>query len=47
MTPLAWLIIVMEVILCFWLVSVVWKEEQETPTETIVPLTDEDVELVG
>ena len=47
MTPLAWIFIVLEVVLCIWLVTVVWRTEQETPTESIIPVTEDDVELVG
>ena len=47
MTPLAWILIALEVILCIWLITVVWRVEEDTPTESIVPMTDDDVELVG
>jgi len=47
LTPFAWILIVLELGLCAVLLRVIWKTESEKPTETIVPKSDEDVELVG
>ena len=47
LTPFAWILILLELVLCGWLLRVIWKTESEMPTETIVPKSDEDVELVG
>ena len=46
MTPLAWIMIILEVLLAIWVVRLIWRIEEEKPTEDIVPATDEDVELV-
>ena len=47
MSPLAWLAILLEVLLAIWVVRLIWRTEEERPTEEIVPATDEEVELVG
>ena len=46
MTPLAWLMIALEVLLAIWVFRLVWRTEAERPTEDIVPANDADVELV-
>ena len=47
MTAVAWLTIFLEVLLAAWVVRLVWRTEDERPTEEIVPAADDDVELVG
>jgi hypothetical protein len=46
MTTVAWLTIVLEILLAVWVIRLVWRTENERPTEQIVPATDDDVELV-
>ena len=47
MTLAAWLTIVLEALLAVWVVRLVWRTENERPTEEIVPAAADDVELVG
>jgi hypothetical protein len=47
MTTLAWLTIALEVLVAIWVIRLIWKTEDARPTETIVPATDKEVELVG
>lgn len=47
MGSLAWSLIGLEVILAIWVVRLVWRVEAERPTESIVPKTDADAELVA
>ena len=47
MTPLLWLTLALEVLFAAWVVRLIWRTEQERPTEQIVPATAEEVELVG
>lgn len=47
MSPLAWSFIGLEILLTIWVVRLVWRVETERPTETIVPKTDADAELVA
>jgi hypothetical protein len=46
MTTVAWLTIVLEILLAVWVIRLVWRTENERPTEQIVPAVDDDVELV-
>ena len=46
MTPLAWLMIILDGLLAIWVARLIWRTEAEKPTEEIVPATDQDVELV-
>ena len=46
MTTIAWLTIGIEILLAVWVIRVVWKTENNRPTEEIVPAEEDDVELV-
>ena len=46
MTITAWILIGLEVAAAIGVILLIWKTKRERPTETIVPATDEDVELV-
>ena len=46
MTTTAWLTIGIEIFLAVWVIRVVWKTENNRPTEEIVPAEEDDVELV-
>ena len=45
-TVLDWFMVALEIAILLWAIRLVWKAEQEEPTESIVPATDQDVELV-
>ena len=45
-TVLDWFMVALEIAILLWVIRLVWKAEQEEPTESIVPATDKDVELV-
>lgn len=45
-TVLDGLMVLLEVAILLWAIHLVWKTEREEPTESIVPATDKDVELV-
>lgn len=47
MSPSGWLAIAIEILLAIWVIRLIWRTEEERPTEDIVPATDEEVELVG
>ena len=43
---MAWLTIGIEILLAVWVIRLVWKTENNRPTEEIVPAEEDDVELV-
>lgn len=45
-TVLDWFMVALEIAILLWAIHLVWKAESEEPTETIVPATDKEVELV-
>ncbi|MCY3759119.1 MAG: hypothetical protein OXG96_15475 [Acidobacteria bacterium] len=45
-TALDWFMVALEIAILLWAIRLVWKAEQEEPTESIIPATDKDVELV-
>ena len=45
-TVLDWFMVTLEIAILLWAIHLVWKAEREEPTETIVPATDREVELV-
>ncbi len=47
MGALAWVIVIGEILLAVFVMRLVWQVESDRPTETIVPETDDDTELVG
>ena len=46
MTTAGWLTIAVEILVAVWVVRLIWRAENERPTEQIAPATDADVELV-
>jgi hypothetical protein len=46
LTVLDWFMVLLEIGILLWAIRLVWKIEGEEPTESIIPATDEDVELV-
>ncbi|MDE2665744.1 MAG: hypothetical protein OXI69_06305 [Acidobacteriota bacterium] len=46
MTVLDWFMVALEMAILLWAIRLVWKAEREEPTESIIPATDRDVELV-
>ena len=45
-TVLEWFMVALEIAILLWVIRLVWKTEREEPTESIVPATDKEVELV-
>ena len=45
-TVLDGFMVALEIAILLWAIRLVWKAEREEPTESIVPATDKDVELV-
>jgi hypothetical protein len=45
-TVLDGFMLLLEIAILLWAIRLVWKAEREEPTESIVPATDKDVELV-
>lgn len=39
-------LMLLEIVIVLWVIRLVWRIEREEPTESIVPATDGDVELV-
>ena len=39
-------LVALEIAILLWAIHLVWKAEREEPTESLVPATDKDVELV-
>ena len=46
MTAAGWLTILLEVLVALWVVRLIWRVENERPTEEIAPDLDAEVELV-
>ncbi len=46
LTVLDGFMVALEIAILVWAIRLVWKAEREEPTESIVPATDKDVELV-
>ena len=46
LTVLDWFMVLLEIGILLWAIRLVWKTEGEEPTESIIPATDKDVELV-
>lgn len=45
-TVLDGVMVALEIAILLWVIRLIWKAEREEPTESIVPATDKDVELV-
>ena len=45
-TVLDGFMVALEIAILLWAIRLVWKAEREEPTESIIPATDKDVELV-
>ena len=46
LTVLDGFMVLLEIGIFLWAIRLVWKAEREEPTESIIPATDKDVELV-
>lgn len=45
-TVVDWFMVALEIAILLWAIHLVWKAERDEPTESIVPATDREVELV-